>query len=227
MSSSGQPNIASSAPVSESRPENSPSLYVISGPSGSGKSTITARLADAGQAAFSVSYTTRPRHPSEREGVDYRFVSVQQFEQLRAEGELLESAQVHGNWYGTSRRDIDDFLARKENVMLEIDINGAAQVRACGLPHASVFILPPSPEELLARLSGRQREESDQIRQRLATARKEVMAITDFDFFVVNENLDRALQAFSGIMNSRDENYKTGRQQEQIAKWQEWARNEK
>ena len=220
----GSSDSSASDPDGDGGPEAGPKLYVISGPSGSGKSTITARLAEGKKAVFSVSYTTRARHQSEREGINYRFVSRPRFDQLRADGRLLECAQVHGNWYGTSRSDIEGFLRQNQNVMLEIDINGAEQVRQCGLPQVSIFILPPSPEDLTGRLSERQRENGEQISLRIANARKEVMAMGDFDFLVVNRDLDAAVRDVADIIDGRGEKSALDRQRQHMEKWQQWAR---
>ncbi|HEX9793799.1 MAG TPA: guanylate kinase [Planctomycetota bacterium] len=177
-------------------------LVVLSGPSGSGKSSLWRRLVTHPQIRFSVSATTRPARPGERDGKDYRFLDAAEFERRRAAGEFLECAQVHGRWYGTLRADVEADLAAGKDVLLEIDVQGAAQVRDSRLPSVSIFVMPPSREELERRLRGRRSESEDEIARRLSIAAAEMAHAGEYDRVVVNEDLDTAtaeIEAFLGL----------------------------
>lgn len=172
-------------------------LLIISGPSGVGKTTITRGVERSiPDAVFSVSWTTRAPTPADVEGVDYHFVSDEAFEQMRREDGFLETAGVYGKKYGTPRAWVLEQLARGRLVILEIDVQGAIQVKS-RVPEAfGVFILPPSEDELLARLRERKRESEDQIQRRFAAARREIgeaRASNVYDAFIINANLDDAI----------------------------------
>lgn len=173
-------------------------LLIISGPSGVGKTTIT-RGVERGTrgAVFSVSATTRPRTDADVEGVDYHFVGVVEFDRMIADGELLEHAEVFGNKYGTPRAWVLEQLERGRVVILEIDVEGARQVKA-KMPEAfGVFILPPSEETLLQRLRDRKREGEEIIQRRFAEARREIAFAREsgvYDLFIVNDDLERAIE---------------------------------
>ena len=175
-------------------------LFVVTGPSGCGKSTLIAevrrRLADL---AFSVSHTTRPRRPSERDGVDYRFVSERAFERLVREKRFLEWARVHGHLYGTSRAEAAR-KGRRGDVVLDIDVQGARQVRAAVPGAVMVFVMPPVASELRRRLEKRGEDGPEAVERRLRNARAEVRAYKEFDFVVVNDDLARAADDLEAVV---------------------------
>lgn len=173
-------------------------LLIFSGPSGVGKTTITRAVERAiPGAVFSVSVTTRPRTPADVEGVDYRFVTDEQFDALVAGHELLEWASVFGRRYGTPRRWVEEQLRRGRLVILEIDVQGATQVKALRPDAFAVFIVPPSEEVLLERLRRRRREPEDVIQRRFAEAKREIAearAGRAYDRFLVNDDLSSAIR---------------------------------
>lgn len=176
-------------------------LLVVSAPSGAGKSTILREvLAQTPALAFSVSHTTRAPRPGERDGVDYHFVSRETFLTMREAGAFLESAEVHGNGYGTGRQGVEAALASGVDIILDIDVQGARQVRQAMPEALTVFIVPPSWEELERRLRGRGTESEDKVRLRLANARQEVEEAPLYNFVVVNDRLDEAVTAFRSIL---------------------------
>ncbi len=172
-------------------------LLIISGPSGVGKTSITRGVERSiADSVFSVSATTRPKTDADVEGVDYHFVTDAEFERMRADGEFLESAEVFGRKYGTPRRWVEEQLARGRLVILEIDVQGARQVKG-SLPEAfGIFVLPPGEEALLERLRARKREPEEAIRRRFAEARREIAEARGsgvYDRFIVNDDLARAI----------------------------------
>lgn len=171
-------------------------LFVISGPSGAGKGTLVSRImAAVDDAWLSVSATTRAPREGETDGVQYYFVSTEEFERMIAAGELLEWARYSGNYYGTPRASVQRHMALGEQVILEIEIQGARQVKAA-IPEAHlVFIEPPSLEVLEARLRGRGTESEDAILARLATARLELSGKMEYNMRLVNDDLDEATAA--------------------------------
>ena len=182
-------------------------LLVLSGPSGVGKTTITHRLRDRFGGVFSVSATTRPAGPGETDGVDYHFVTPERFEQDLAAGRFLEYAQVFGrHWYGTPRAPVDACLAEGRLVMLDIDVQGALQVRR-SMPEALlVFVLAPSDEELLRRLRDRGRDDEEAIARRYAEAQREVAIARGsgaYDAFIVNADLDATVEQVAGLIGAR------------------------
>jgi guanylate kinase len=171
-------------------------LLIISGPSGVGKTTITRHVENELDGVFSVSMTTRPPGPDDIEGVDYFFVSRPQFEAHRDAGELLEWAEVFGNCYGTPRGPVEENLAAGRLVILEIDVQGASQVKGNMPESYAVFVLPPSEEALLQRLRSRQREDEATIQKRFAKAKDEIARARTcgiYDQFVVNDDLESAV----------------------------------
>ena len=174
---------------------------VLAAPSGAGKTTIARALRERrGDVVFSVSATTRRPRPGERDGVDYHFVDHAEFRRMIAAGELIEWAEVHGNLYGTPLRNVADAVARREYLLLDIDVQGARQIRR-KLPEAVfVFVLPPSGQALAERLAGRGSEDVDVRLRRLSNARDEIREAAHFDFAVVNDDLGRAVDEVEGIL---------------------------
>ena len=176
-------------------------LFVVSAPSGTGKTTVVERLVQVvPELTMSRSYTSRQARAGERDGVDYNFVSRTTFEAMVARGEFLEHADVFGNLYGTGRADAEDLMASGKDVVLVIDVQGAGQVRAGGIPLVTIFVLPPSFEVLEQRLRGRGKDSNEAIRRRLDTARGEVAAYEGYDYVVVNDDLDACVTAMRSII---------------------------
>lgn len=175
-------------------------LVIISGPSGSGKSTLWRRLVRHPGVAFSVSATTRPPRPGERDGRDYYFLSEGEFLRRVRAGDFLEHAEVHGNWYGTLLSEVRAALERGQKLLLEIDVQGAGQARRSDLPQVSVFVMPPSLAVLEGRLRGRHSETEEQIRRRLAIAEKEMEEAGGYDHVVVNDDLERMVAEVEAIL---------------------------
>jgi len=190
------------------KPENSPrntpgSIFVISAPSGSGKTTLVKRLLAAMPGLrFSVSYTTRPRRRGEKEGRDYYFVSKREFRRMVAAGEFVEWAEVVGELYGTAQKQLRVAQEAGEDVLLDIDVQGHRQVRA-RLPEAvSIFILPPSFQELERRLRRRRSDAPEVIERRLANARREIRHWPEYDYLVVNDKLRPAARALRAVVEA-------------------------
>lgn len=177
------------------------SLFIISAPSGAGKTSLVHALLQTNpQLALSVSYTTRPPRAGEIDGKDYHFISREQFLAMAARGEFLESAEVYGNLYGTSRAWIERENARDRDILLEIDWQGAAQVRKQFPDCISIFILPPSLESLAQRLQGRGTDSAEVIATRLAAAREDISHLAEFDYIIVNQDLDEATRELNAIV---------------------------
>ncbi|MEM6848509.1 MAG: guanylate kinase [Pseudomonadota bacterium] len=179
-------------------------LVVLSSPSGAGKSTLSRLLLEQEEGlTLSVSVTTRAKRPSEVDGVHYHFVSQRDFEKLRDRGELLEHAHVHGNNYGTPRDEVEEALAAGSDVLFDIDWQGAEQI-AAQLPDdlVSIFILPPSAAALKTRLTRRAEDDEETIRKRLANAREELTHFVDYDYVVVNDELQTALEGVQAILGA-------------------------
>ena len=175
-------------------------LFVVSAPSGTGKTTVVERLAQiVPNLALSRSYTSRPERVGETDGVDYNFITRQRFEAMIAEGAFLEWADVFGNLYGTCAADAERERAAGRDVVLVIDVQGARQVRAC-CETVGVFVLPPSFEVLERRLRGRSKDAEADIQRRLSTARAEVAAYVEYDYVVVNDELDRCVDRLRSII---------------------------
>jgi guanylate kinase len=178
-------------------------LFIVSAPSGAGKtSLVQALLAAEPGIRLSISYTTRQPRPGEVEGRDYHFVSPETFERMLEAGEFLESATVHGHRYGTSQKWITEELAQGHDVLLEIDWQGAQQVRRLMRGVVSVFILPPSFEALRTRLVGRGQDSEEVIAQRLAAAREEMSHGVEFEYAIINDDFDRAARDLTSIIRA-------------------------
>jgi guanylate kinase len=178
-------------------------VIVVSAPSGAGKTTILARvLRDLGGIRFSVSHTTRAPRGVERDGVEYHFVDPAAFASLREAGGLLEWAEVHGNLYGTSVAEIERASAAGVDILLDLDVQGAAQVRSRIEDAVTVFILPPSYEVLERRLRGRGQDDEATIRRRLAVAGREIDAFENYDFAIVNDDLDACVEELKSIVRA-------------------------
>lgn len=178
-------------------------LFVVSAPSGAGKTSLVQALLNINpQISLSVSYTTRdPRH-GEVNGKDYNFVSRETFLSMANNGDFMESAEVYGNFYGTSQRWISQETAKGNDVLLEIDWQGAAQVRKLFPDCVSVFILPPSMKALEQRLHGRGKDNHEVITKRLAAVRADVAHVSEFDYVIINDNLNEALRELNAVVLS-------------------------
>ena len=179
-------------------------LYVVSAPSGAGKTSLVKALMEREpRIRYSVSYTTRKPRPNEVAGRDYHFVDVERFDEMAAQGEFLEHARVFDNCYGTGARAVEEALALGEQLLLEIDWQGARQVRA-RLPEArSIFILPPSRDSLQQRLKARSTDADTVIARRLQDAAQDITHWADFDYVVINDRFDRALADLQAIVEDR------------------------
>jgi guanylate kinase len=178
-------------------------LYVVAAPSGAGKTTLVRLLLEREpEIQLSVSFTTRPPRPGEENGREYHFVAVDAFRAMISRDEFLEWAEVHGNFYGTSKKWIRDQLTAGHDVLLEIDWQGAQQVRKLFPDALSIFILPPSIDELTRRLIGRGTDAPEIIERRLAAAEAEMRHVGEFDYVIINDQLDQALEDLRAIVRS-------------------------
>ncbi len=178
-------------------------LFVIAAPSGAGKTSLTrALLAREPEIRLSVSYTTRPTRPGERDGVDYHFIDADRFKALKDAGEFLEHALVHGNLYATSATWLKAEVAAGRDVLLEIDWQGAAQVRKLVPASVQVFILPPSLESLQERLIARGQDDAPTIARRLNVAKDEIRHCEDFDYVIINQDFASAVDDLAAIVRS-------------------------
>ena len=176
-------------------------LFVITAPSGAGKSSLIAKLlADESGLTLSLSYTTRPPRPGEHHGREYHFVDRPTFETMLERGEFLESAEVHGHHYGTSQKVIDEARARGRDLVLEIDWQGAQQVRKLFPGCVGIFILPPSVEELERRMRARGQDSDEVIRRRLDNARGEMDHAGEFDYAIINKDFEAAKRELAEII---------------------------
>jgi len=186
-------------------------LFIVSSPSGGGKTSLVRALLEAEpEVRLSVSYTTRAARAGEADGRDYYFVTPPVFERMLEAGEFLESAVIYGNRYGTSQKWIERERAEGHDVLLEIDWQGAQQVRRLMRQVVSIFILPPSPEVLESRLRGRGQDSEEVVARRLAAARHEIAHVSEYEYVIINEDFNRAAQDLRSII--RAERLKLARQ---------------
>lgn len=188
-------------------------LYIVAAPSGAGKTTLVRLLLENDpDICLSISTTTRQPRPGEQDGREYNFVDVPVFVERIGNGDFLEWAEVHGNYYGTSKRWIQEQMASGRDVLLEIDWQGAQQVRKVFPAAIGVFILPPSLEVLQARLSGRGTDSAETIARRIAAARDEMRHVDEFDYVIINDELQQALSNLRSVVGASRLQYETQRQ---------------
>jgi guanylate kinase len=178
-------------------------IFLVVAPSGAGKSTlVNALLAKDAAIALSISYTTRPPRPGEQDGREYHFVTLDDFKARRAKGEFLESAEVHGNFYATSRLWIEERVRDGQDVLLEIDWQGARQVKALFPAAVGIFILPPSIDALAKRLRTRGKDSAEVIERRLLAAGSEIAHAPEFDYVLINEDFALALAQLTAVVTA-------------------------
>jgi guanylate kinase len=190
-------------------------LFVISAPSGAGKTSLCRRIVDIfPDMRHSVSFTTRPKRDGETDGIDYHFVSQDCFDTMVADGAFAEWARVHGNCYGTALATLQEAREQGRDVLLDIDCQGAAQLKRTCPDGVFIFILPPTFEELERRLRGRNTDTPEVIGRRLANARREMRELVWYDYLVVNDDLSRASEELKGIILA--EGCRTGRTRDSV-----------
>jgi guanylate kinase len=193
-------------------------MLILSSPSGAGKTTLTRMLLQTKDLdlTLSISVTTRPRRSSEVDGIHYNFISKKQFEAMRDAGELLEWAEVHGNYYGTPREPVERVLVQGRDVLFDIDYQGTQQVRQkASNDVVTIFILPPSMKELQARLERRAEDSTETIAKRLDNARNEILRWTQYDYVLINDDLQRTFDDLLSVLAA--ERSRAPRLKEQIA----------
>ena len=185
-------------------------LFIMSAPSGAGKTTLARRLVLAvPRLRLSRSYTSRAVRAGEQDGVDYNFIATERFEAMKAADAFLEWANVFGDLYGTGAADTERCLAAGDDLLLVIDVQGARTVRARGVPSVGLFVLPPSFEILEQRLRDRRRETDEELQRRLRVAREEVAALAEYDYVVVNDELDACVERLKAIVLEERERART------------------
>jgi guanylate kinase len=179
-------------------------MFVLSSPSGAGKTTISRRLlGEQDNLQLSISCTTRPQRPSESEGIDYNFIDEARFQEMVAAGEFLEHARVFGHHYGTPREPVEEALAQGRDVLFDIDWQGTQQLKeSAGQDLVSVFILPPTKEALEHRLRTRAQDPEEVVRQRMAKASDEMSHYTEYDYIVVNEQVEKSVARVTAILQA-------------------------
>jgi guanylate kinase len=186
-------------------PTGGPLLVVLSGPSGAGKDAVLTRMKETGYPAeFITTVTTRPRRAQEKEGVDYNFVSAERFQEMLKNNQFLEHADVYGNWYGVPREPVRQALEAGRDTIVKVDTQGAATIKRLVPQAVFIFMVPPSMEELTARLKRRQTESDFEIELRLKTAQKEMEQLPLFDYLVVNQQdkIELAVSAIEAIITA-------------------------
>ena len=179
-------------------------LFIISAPSGAGKTSLLTKLVqEQTNIRTSVSHTTRAKRHGEQNGIDYHFTSIEAFQKMVNEAAFLEQAEVFGNYYGTEEAWVDAQLSQNMDIVLEIDWQGAQQVRRLKPEAVSIFILPPSKETLFERLKGRGQDDDEVIRQRMAQAEAEMSHFLEYDYLVINDHFDEALKQLHAIVLSQ------------------------
>jgi len=178
-------------------------LYIVSAPSGSGKTTLLQHLLRSfNDLKFSVSHTTRPPRPGEREGVEYYFTDRESFMRMVDRGEFLEWAEFNGHLYGTTRAFVKEHIEAGRDVILDIDVQGARQVKAAVKDAIAIFVLPPSFQELKRRLKDRMLEADDVIRRRLEIAKSEILFYREYDYIIINDVLEHSIRLLESIVRS-------------------------
>ena len=178
-------------------------LFILSAPSGTGKTSLTKSLIQKNiNLSLSISYTSRRMRPTEVEGHDYFFVERNIFEQMLEDRELVESAEIYGNLYGTSRQWINEAINSGKDILLEIDGQGARQVREIFSDVVSIFVLPPSLEILENRLKDRNQDSKEVIAKRMAAAKEEISHVSEYDYVIINDNMDVALRDLVSVVQS-------------------------
>ncbi len=184
-----------------SEPRSRGLLFVVSAPSGTGKTTVVERLVQIfPDLGLSRSYTSRAKRDGEKDGVDYNFITRERFEAMIADDAFLEWADVFGNLYGTGKAETERELTGGRDLVLVIDVQGARQVRSHGANAIGIFVLPPSFEALERRLRGRSKDSEEAIRKRLTTARREVRAVAEYEYVIVNDELDTCVDRLRSIV---------------------------
>ncbi|HSI23558.1 MAG TPA: guanylate kinase [Methylophilaceae bacterium] len=197
------------------------SLFIVTAPSGAGKTSLVRSLLEMDKAvSLSISYTTRAMRPGEEDGEDYHFISEERFLSMLEEGDFLESAEVHGARYGTSQTLVESVLAEGRDLVLEIDWQGAAQVRSLYPSAIGIFVLPPSLEELSRRLHNRAQDSAEVIARRLAAARDEISHVGEFDYVIINDRFETAIHDLLAIIRAQ-----RLRGEKQLRQHQELLRN--
>lgn len=184
--------------------KNTGSLFIVTAPSGAGKTSLVRSVLEMDPAvSLSVSYTTRAMRPGEEDGSDYHFVNEERFLHMLEEGDFLESAEVHGARYGTSQTLVESLLAEGRDLVLEIDWQGAAQVRSLYPNAIGIFVLPPSLDELARRLHHRAQDSKEVIARRLAAAREEISHVGEFDYVIINDRFETAIHDLLAIIRAQ------------------------